>query len=73
MSQSKSLTAIALMCLSFAAGTVARAQEEARDACVDACHEAKAQCIGTCDTRDNPVECDEACQETAQDCIEACG
>ena len=72
MSSSKSMVAIATLCVIAVAGTVSWAQSTDRDSCVDACHQAKVRCIDTCDTHANPVECDEDCQETTHDCIRQC-
>jgi hypothetical protein len=72
MSRSKSMAAIAAVCMIVIAGAVAWAQGEGRDSCVDDCQQAKARCVATCDTHDNPVECDEACQDTAQGCVHQC-
>lgn len=72
MSRSKLMAAIATVCMIAVAGAVAWAQSADRDSCVDACHQAKTRCIDTCETHDNPVECDEDCQETAQDCTRQC-
>jgi hypothetical protein len=72
MSKSKLLTVIAALCVMAVAGAVAWAQGADRDSCVDACHQAKARCVATCDTHDNPVECDEDCQETAEACTRQC-
>ena len=66
------MAAISAVCLMVVAGSVAWAQSEDRDSCVDACHQAKAQCVNTCDTHDNPVECDENCQDAGEDCIRQC-
>ena len=72
MSRSKSMTAIAAVCAIVVAGAAAWAQDTDRNSCVEACRQAKAQCINTCDTHENPVECDEDCQEAAQDCTHQC-
>ena len=66
------MAVIAALCVIGAAGSVAWSQGADRDSCVDACHQAKARCVATCDTHDNPVECDEDCQDTAEDCIRQC-
>jgi len=67
------MAAIAALCVMAVAGTVAWAQSADRDSCVDACYQAKVQCVDTCDTHDNPVECDEDCQDAAEDCVRQCG
>jgi adenylate cyclase len=72
VSQSKSMAAIAALFVMGVVGSVAWAQSADRDSCVDACHQAKAQCVDSCDTHDNPVECDEDCQDAAEDCIRQC-
>jgi hypothetical protein len=72
MNRFKAMAAIAALSVMAAAGTVVWAQGADRDSCVDACHQAKARCVATCDTHDNPVKCDEDCQETAQACIRQC-
>jgi hypothetical protein len=72
MSRLKPIAATAVLCLMVVVGSVAWAQSEEHDACVDACEQTKAQCVDRCDTHDNPVECDEDCQEAAQDCTRAC-
>jgi len=72
MSRSKPMITIAASCVMVVVGTVAWAQSADRDSCVDACHQAKAQCVDTCDTHDNPMECDEDCQDAAKDCIRQC-
>jgi hypothetical protein len=72
MSQLKLMIAIAVSSLMVVAGAVAWAQGDDRDSCVDACKQAKEQCVEICDTHANPVECDEDCQEAAHDCIREC-
>jgi len=72
MSKSSAIAVIALSCLMAVTSAVAWAQIGDRDSCVDACQEAKAQCIDTCDSHDNPVECEEDCQDAAEDCIHRC-
>ena len=72
MSRLKRITAIAVFGLMAAAGTVAWAQGEDRDACVDACRQAQDQCVEICDTHANPVECEEDCQDAEQDCMREC-
>jgi hypothetical protein len=72
MSRSKLMTTIAVSSLMVVAGAVAWAQGEDRDSCVEACRQAKEQCVDICDTHSNPVECDEDCQEVAHDCIREC-
>jgi len=72
MSRSQSMAAIAALLAMGVAGSVAWAQSEDRDSCVDACNQAKARCVDICDTHDNPVECDEDCQDAAEDCIRQC-
>jgi hypothetical protein len=72
MSQLKLMIAIAASSLMVFAGAAAWAQGDDRDSCVDACKQAKEQCVEICDTHANPVECDEDCQEAAHDCIREC-
>ena len=73
MSRSKLMAVIVALCAIGVAGSVAWSQSADRDSCVDACHQAKAQCVDTCAAHDNPVECDEDCQDAAEDCIRQCG
>jgi hypothetical protein len=72
MIRSKSIAAIAVLYVMLVVGAVAWAQGADRDSCVEACHDAKIQCLNTCETHSNPMECDEACQEAAQDCTRQC-
>lgn len=72
MSRTKSIAAIAALFAMVMAGAVAWAQSADRDSCVDACNLAKARCINTCETHENPVECEETCQDTAEDCSRQC-
>ena len=72
MSRLKRMTAITVSSLMIVAGAAAWAQDEDRDSCVNACQQAKAQCVEICDTHANPVECDEDCQDAARDCIHEC-
>lgn len=72
MNRSKSLAALAAVYIMVVAGAVAWAQSTGHDSCIEACDQAKARCINTCGTHDNPVECDEQCQETAQACTHQC-
>ena len=46
-------------------GSTAWALDEEREACVEACHEAKAQCVDSCGTHDNPMECEADCRDAA--------
>ena len=66
------MAAIAALWVMAAAGTVVWAQGSDRDLCVDACEQAKARCVATCGTHDNPMECEEDCQETIQACTRQC-
>lgn len=72
MSRSNPMLGIAVLYLMVVAGSVAWAQRADRDSCVEACRQAKAECIDTCDVHDNPVECDEDCQDAVEDCIRQC-
>jgi hypothetical protein len=67
------MLAVAALYIMVVAGSLAWAQGTDRDSCVDACQQVKGQCISTCDTHDNPVQCDEDCQEAGEDCIRQCG
>jgi hypothetical protein len=72
MRKSTTLVAIAVACLMVLAGAVAWAQSGGRDACVDACEQAKQECINRCDAHENPMECDEHCEDAEVDCIRMC-
>jgi hypothetical protein len=66
------MAVVAALCLMVAASSVAWAQSEDHDSCVDACNQTKRKCVDTCDTHDNPVECDEDCQAAVEECIRQC-
>jgi hypothetical protein len=72
MNRFKAMVTIAALCVMAAAGTVVWAQDADRDSCVDACQQAKARCVTTCGTHDNPMECEEDCQVTAEACTRQC-
>jgi hypothetical protein len=72
MSRPNLMAMIAVLCVIGMAGSVAWSQSTGRDSCVESCQQAKTRCVETCDTHDNPVECDENCQETAQSCTHQC-
>jgi hypothetical protein len=59
-------------CMGIAIGFAAWAQPDDRDICVDACQQAKAQCVSVCGTHENPMECEEGCHEAQQECVDHC-
>lgn len=66
------IAAIAVSGMIVFASAVAGAQDEDRDACVDSCRQAAEQCVETCETHANPVECEEGCQDREEDCTREC-
>jgi hypothetical protein len=72
MNQFKRLAAVAVSGMIVVASAVAGAQDEDRDGCVDSCRQTREQCVETCETHVNPVECEEDCQDAEQDCIREC-
>ncbi|MBW2493162.1 MAG: hypothetical protein JRE43_00280 [Deltaproteobacteria bacterium] len=72
MDRSRWIAAIAVSGMIVFASAVAGAQDEDRDACVDSCHQVAEQCVESCGTHANPVECEEGCQDREEDCTREC-
>ncbi len=71
MNRSKQISAIAASCL-MVLGFAASAQDEGRDACVEACREQNADCVSACGAHGDPIECEERCDDAVEDCIRNC-
>ena len=48
------------------------AQDEESTDCENACYEAEASCLATCEDQDDPMTCEEDCAAAAESCSEKC-
>lgn len=70
------MRSIALPVLTFlavaAAALAVWAQDSGREACVEVCREEHAQCVESCGSHGNPMECESECRRALQDCSHDC-